>query len=174
MEKVDVLIELEGDQFPNPARAEQVVNLPVEGGITKHKAERKRAASLLDSIPDGEAIVEVGGQRLFAEDVFSGLESGYSMFAMEAIPRTHRHPVKSRIAHHVLIPVIDPKVLAISFPRCRDGVRVRISDSRNSDAFFIGEQSAQARAAADNSKRRFGCHGVKGIFKNAKFFWVVM
>ena len=69
---IERLVELEGDDLPDGAAADEFADFLVKERIAQHEPEGEGAARFAYGIADGEAVIGVGGERLFAEDVLAG------------------------------------------------------------------------------------------------------
>ena len=131
--------------------AQELVDLPVKRRIAKDQAEGKHPARFAHCVTNGEAVVQIRGERLLAEDMLARTQRRHRVFAVLSVPRTDRHPLHARIGQQVLIAFMQPEIVAVVLPRRGDGVGMRVADRDDTDILLLLEQPANPRSAADDS-----------------------
>ena len=101
----DVFIGVDRDQITELAGSEVLLGFAVDRRVAQHEAGREEFAAFLVGFVDLPAVFDRGGQRLFAEHMFAGLESGDDMFLVISVRREDQHPFDAGGVDRLLIAV---------------------------------------------------------------------
>lgn len=149
-------VELEGDELADDAALHEFLHLLVHRRVTQDEAEREDATALTHSITDAQAVLELRGEGLFAEDMLPGSQGGDGLLGVVAVERADENPRDVGRVDQGLLGLRDDDVGAEFLPGgfLRDGVRVVNRGHLNRACGFLKDEVdhvAQASSGSDEA-----------------------
>ena len=99
----DIFVAFDNHNLAEDTGIQNFLDFPVQPRITQYKAGSKMFTACLMGIVYCHTVINLGCQRFFRKDMFTGFERCYNMFFVKRIGRKNHHPIHTGKVYCFLI-----------------------------------------------------------------------